>query len=206
MQPTNKQTKHKSRCNYCGSTDYGKGCRYGPAGVHLHSDNPLKCSYCGSSDYGKGCKLNPMNNLHIRGSVFNNMYKETIQSFLDSKILIKELKKPYVEFQCYKLSIIDENGNKIKNPETIEEWAAYDSMTRTILKLKRYLGSKLELLEAFNEIQNNSNYLSENIEYFNKVLHFQEKADILIEELYKLLSEAQNEGISFSEFKKIIKA
>ena len=62
------------------------------------------------------------------------MYKENMQSFLDSAVLLKELKKDYKEFQCYTLGIIDENGNKIKPPTTLEEQLSYSSFTRTILK------------------------------------------------------------------------
>ncbi len=57
MQQTNKPTPQRSRCMYCSSPDYGKGCRFGPHGVHFHADNSKKCAFCGSPDYGKGCKL-----------------------------------------------------------------------------------------------------------------------------------------------------
>jgi hypothetical protein len=46
------------------------------------------------------------------------MYKESVQSFLDNNVLLNHLKKDYKEFQCYALGIIDENGNKLKNPIT----------------------------------------------------------------------------------------
>lgn len=206
MQPTNKPSQHKSRCSFCSSTDYGKGCRFGPGGVHMHTDNPSRCSYCGSSDYGKGCKLNPSGNIHIRGAVYNNMYKETVQSFLDSKILINEIKKPYTEFQCYKLGIIDEKGNKTRNPSTIQEHAAYDSMTRTILKLKRFLGPKIDLIDAFTEMQTNIKLVNENLEYFNKIIEYKQRVDEVTENLYKIINEAQRDGIPLNELKSFIKA
>ena len=28
-----------SRCMYCNSTSYGKGCKYAPKGVHFHQDD-----------------------------------------------------------------------------------------------------------------------------------------------------------------------
>lgn len=205
MQSTNQTKTVRSRCNYCGSTDYGKGCRFGPHGVHLHTDNALKCSYCGSSDYGKGCRLNPTSTLHIRGAVFNNMYKEMVQSVLDSKVLINELTKNYTDFECYKKGIIDEHGNKIKNPESVEEQACFDSLTKTILKIKRFLGSKTNLLETFTDAANHIQ-LNESIEHYNKVLEYEQKANEIINSLYKLVEEAQQDGVALQEVKQILKA
>lgn len=203
MQPN---LKHKSRCTFCGSPDYGKGCRYGPHGVHFHPDNSTKCSYCGSPDYGKGCRLNPTGNIHVHGAVYNNMYKEHMQSFLDNTILLNELKKDYKEFQCYALGIIDENGNKLKNPITEQEQLSYSSFTKTVLKLKKYLGSKIDLLEATNSLEKLSVPLNENVEHYKKILLYQEKIDNIINELYKTLEEAQQSGLPLEDVKRLVKA
>jgi hypothetical protein len=68
-----------SRCMYCNSTSYGKGCRYAPGGVHFHPNDPKKCSYCGSTSFGNGCKLNPFDNLHLHGINYNSMFKESLK-------------------------------------------------------------------------------------------------------------------------------
>lgn len=145
------QTTHESlsRCMYCGSTTRGKGCRYAPHGVHFHPDDSKKCAYCGSSNYGRGCKINPTSDVHVHGINYNSMLNEhTVISFLENKILLKELKKPFTEFQAYKLKIIDKDGNRIKRPVTLEEQNSYSSLTKTIIKLKKYLGPKIDLMEA----------------------------------------------------------
>jgi hypothetical protein len=206
MQPTNQFKRPISRCVFCGSPDHGKGCRFGPHGVHFHPDDPTKCSYCGSPDYGKGCRLNPTSNIHVHGSVYNNMYREHMQSFLDNKILINELRKDYTEFECYKLGIIDEKGNKIKTPTTLQEELAFSSFTKTILKLKKYLGPKVELMEATNEFDKMLKPLNEDIEHYKKILTYQEKVETIVNELYKTLEEAQENGISLDEVKNLIKA
>ena len=197
--------KPKSRCTFCGSTNYGKGCSYGPHGVHVHSGDPTKCSYCGSTNYGKGCRQNPINNLHIRGGVYNNMYKENIQSFLDNKVLLKELKKEYTDFQCYKLGIIDQHGNKVKTPVTEQEKSSYSGFTKTILRLKKYLGPKLELMEATNLLEKTTNN-ADDLNYFKKILVYQDKIDLIVNELYKTLDEAQQNGIAFDDVKELLKA
>jgi hypothetical protein len=134
------------------------------------------------------------------------MYKENMQSFLDSAVLLKELKKDYKEFQCYALGIIDENGNKIKPPTTLEEQLSYSSFTRTILKLKKYLGSKINLLEAHNSFEKSLVAINENIEHYKKVLNYQDKIETTINELYKILDEAQQDGLSPEDIKKLINA
>ena len=195
----------KSRCIHCGSTDYGRGCRYGPHGFHFHSNDSAKCSYCGSQNYGRGCKLNPTNDLHVHGGVFNSMLKDSVQSFLDNTVLLKELKKEYKDFQCFKLGIIDNAGNKIKNPVTEQEQLSYTSFTKTILKLKRYIGSKIELIEASESLEL-SIALNENIEHYKKVTEYQNKISVVVDELYKVLSEAQLDGLPLEDIKRLIKA
>ena len=95
----------------------------------------------------------------MRGSVFNNMYRESLQSYLDNEILLKELKKDFSEFECHALGIIDEKGNKIKSPVTEQEQVAYSPMVRTILRLKRFLGPKTDLLEATSLLKNKQRIL-----------------------------------------------
>lgn len=198
--------KAKSRCVFCSSSDYGKGCRYGPHGVHFHPDDSTKCSYCGSPDYGKGCRVNPTGNIHIHGGVYNNMYKEHMQSFLDNTVLINELKKDYTEFECYKLGIIDANGNKLKVPVTEQEQLAYSPFTKTILKLKKYLGPKIELMEASNSLEKLTTAINENVDHYKKILLYQNKIDSIVNDLYKTLDEAHQDGIPLEEVKKLIQS
>jgi hypothetical protein len=134
------------------------------------------------------------------------MYKESaVQSFLDNSVLLEQLKKDYKEFQCYTLGIIDENGNKIKTPVTEQEQIAYSPFTKTILRLKKYLGSKLELMEA-NESLESSIALNENIEHYKKVLGYQDRVESIVNELYKVLDEAQQDGLPLEDIKKLVKA
>lgn len=206
MQQTNQRKFTHSRCTYCGSISYGKGCRFGPHGIHFHPDDTTKCSYCGSPSYGKGCRINPTNDLHVHGGIFNSMLKESVQSFLDSCVLLNQLKKQYKEYECYKLGIIDDAGNKIKTPVTESEKASFGPMVKTILKIKKYLGPKLELMEATNLLESDSVQFEESIANYNKVLHYQSKVDGILNELYKTLDEAQQDGLPLEDVKRLIKA
>lgn len=207
MQPlqTNQFKKRQSRCTYCGSTNRGKGCPYGPHKVHVHLDDPLKCSYCGSTSYGRGCKINPINDLHIRGAFYNSMIKETAQNFWDSELLIHDLKKPYTEFACYKEGVIDEKGNNLKEPILESEVNSFTPYVKTILKIKRFLGSKVDLLEA-SALLENSTFPTETVERYQKILEHKQKIESCTNELYKVLDEAFADGLTAEEVKKLIKA
>lgn len=195
-----------NRCVHCGSSDYGKGCRFAPHGVHVHSEDSTKCSYCGSKDYGKGCRLNPTSNLHVRGGIYNNMYKESVQSILDERILLKLLKKEITEFECYKLGVIDSQGNKIKNNLNEQEERSYDSLTKTILRIKKFLGPKADLLHAVNSFQTQISESKVNKEQYTKLLEHQNKIDNIINELYQAIELAQMDGIGINDIKNLIKA
>jgi hypothetical protein len=154
--------KKISRCLYCNSTSYGKGCKYAPKGVHFHPDDPKKCSYCGSPSFGRGCQLNPESNIHLHGINYNSMFNETLSSALHNQFLLKELNKPFTDFEAYKLGVIDENGNRIKVPVTEQEISSYSPAIKTILKIKKYLGTKLDLINQ-TAILENSNRSEERV-------------------------------------------
>jgi hypothetical protein len=48
--------------------------------------------------------------------------------------------------------------------------------------------------------------LNENIEHYKKVLEYQNKVDAIVNELYKVLDEAQQEGLPLEDIKKLVKA
>ncbi len=190
---------------YCGSTDYGKGCRYGPHGVHLHADSPGKCVYCKSASFGKGCKLNPTSDLHIHGINYNSMFKEKFQSFLSNEILLQELKKDFTEFRCFTLGIIDAKGNKIKTPITEEEKASFSPLTKTLLRIKRYIGPKIELIDISNLTESRVNF-KDDLKYYQKLLTYRDKIDESINNIYKVIDDAQADGIQLEDINALIQA
>lgn len=208
MQPKKEiaDKRSKSRCMYCNQLSWGKGCRYAPHGIHFHVDVPTLCAYCGNPAYGVGCHMNPTGNVHIHGINYNSMFREQLQGFLTNKVFLNELKKPYKEFECFKLGLIDESGNKLKAPITEQERAAYSPMVKTILTLKRYLGSKVELMDAANLLEKESLPLKEDIESYKKLLEFKDRIESNVNELYKILDEAFSSGISLEEIQKFIKS
>jgi hypothetical protein len=183
-----------SRCMYCGSTSFGKGCRYAPHGVHFHPDDAAKCAYCGSNSYGKGCKLNPFGDLHLHGVDYNSMFRESMKNHF----VLKELNKKIVEFKAFELGLIDEQGNKIKEPCTNEEKNALSPLTKTFLKIKKHLGSKWDLINQTLALENNCKicYNKENHQTFLKYeTHIQD----LISQLHETTDRALNDGLSMEQ-------
>ena len=191
--------KPVSRCLYCNSTSYGKGCRFAPEGVHFHPSDPKKCSYCGSTSYGKGCRLNPFSNIHLHGIDYNKMFNESLKN----KFLLSMLNKEFTEFEAYKLGIINEKGDKVKEPVTEQEQLAYSPETKTILKVKKYLGPKLDLINQ-TQILENINALNYNKENHKKLLQFEEQFNNIFAELHQLTDQALKEGLSIEQVQKLL--
>ncbi len=183
-----------SRCVFCGSTAYGKGCRYGPQGHHFHPDDPKKCSWCGSPAFGPGCRLNPTSKNHVHGIDYNPMLKENIKNHY----LLSQLNKNYVDFEAYKLGIINSNGDKIKEPVTEQEQHAYSPETKTILKVKKYLGSKLDLINQ-TAILESASKLNYNKDNHKKVLEYEQKINDIIADLHRTTDLALKEGLSLEQ-------
>jgi len=192
-----------NRCIYCGSTSYGKGCRYGPGGVHFHPDDPKKCSYCGSPNYGRGCRLNPHSDIHLHGINFNSMIKENLDTYVKSGFIGYLLNKKITEFKAYKLGLIDQNGNKIKEPKTVLEQAALTPEIKTILKVKRFLGSKIDLLN-YSALLEGTNKALDGSKNYQQVLIFEEKIKDLYEQLYKTIDEGLEEGLTAEQIEAML--
>lgn len=185
---------------YCQSTNYGKGCSYAPNGVHFHPDDPKLCSYCGSTNYGKGCGINPFGKTHVHGIMYNSMLKES----LTTGFIINEIFKPITKFRAFELGIIDEHGNKIKEPLTEEEKSSYTPITKTLIKIKRYLGSKLDLINQSTILEKESS-ISYTKETHKTLLEFEDKFNNIFAELHEVTDEALRSGLSLEQIESLLR-
>ena len=188
-----------NRCMYCGSPSYGKGCRYAPNGVHFHPNDAKKCAYCGSPNYGRGCRLNPHGDIHLHGVNFNSMLNETLKN----RFLLNTLNKDYKDFEAYRLGIINNKGDKIKEPVTEQEQLAYSPETKTILKIKKYLGSKLDLINQTSILESASN-LNYNKNNHKKLLEYEQKINDAVSDVFKTAEEALKEGLSIEQVQALL--
>lgn len=138
--------------------------------------------------------------MHIHGVNYNSMFKETVQNFLSNEVLLNELTKSYTDFEAYKLGIIDAEGNKIKAPITEAEKAAFDPLTKTIFRLKKFLGSKLDLLEASIMLEKQTvPHSTGDIEKYKKIVECREKIQGVVDELFSVIEESSKNGLSLEE-------
>ena len=66
--------------------------------------------------------------------------------FIDGVILFtiaNRLLKPFNKWDAYKMGIIDEKGNKVRDPENSKEKDAWSLLNRFIAKIKKALSSKI---------------------------------------------------------------
>jgi hypothetical protein len=188
-----------SRCLYCNSTSYGKGCRFAPKGVHFHPSDPKKCSYCGAASYGRGCRLNPFGDIHLHGIDYNKMFNESLKN----KFLTQQLNKDFTDFEAYKLGIINEKGNKIKEPITEQERAAYSSETKTILKIKKYLGSKLDLINQTAILENTAK-IGYNKDTHKTFLEYEQKINDIFTQLHETTDNAIKDGLTLEQVQALL--
>ncbi len=190
-----------SRCVYCGSANFGSGCRYSPKGMHFHPDDPKHCAYCGSSNYGKGCRYAP-EGIHIHGVQYNGMLKDSLDSMLSNNLFLYILNKPYTDFEAYRLNLIDENGKQLRKPSTEEELKALNPEIQTLLYVKRNLGEKVDILNS--KIQLESLLKSKNVttdkEYFYK-----EQIEGIYNDLAQVVEHALRDGMPLSTLLTYIK-
>jgi hypothetical protein len=191
--------QQKSRCLYCNSTSYGKGCKFAPKGVHFHPSDVKRCSYCGSRSYGRGCRLNPFSDIHLHGIDYNKMFNESFKN----RFMLRELNKKFTDFEAFKLGIINENGDRIKEPLTEQEKAAYSPETKTILKIKKYLGSKLDLINQ-TAILESASKLNYNKDNHKKVLEYEQKINDIFADLHKTTDEALKDGLTLEQVQALL--
>jgi len=132
------------------------------------------------------------------------MFREQIRGFLTSSVLLNELKQEYKDFKCCKLGIIDEQGNKLRAPVTEEEQAAYSPLTKTILKIKKYLGPKWDLIHNMLVLESESK-IEYNKETHQKFLNFETRIQDLLTQLHELTNEALSEGLTLEQVESFFK-
>lgn len=198
---------NKDTCVYCGSPSYGRGCPYSPNKIHVHIGDPKKCIYCGSVSRGIGCPYNPHDKTHIHGLDYNQMVKDCVEVGTITGYLIDRITKPIEETQAYKLGIINEQGKKIKEPETLEEKSAYTAADIYINNIKSMLGNKIDIINGALYLEKEAQTLKENqdsVKLYEHEIQTKEIISNTIKDLKTAVADAKEKGLSTSLIEKII--
>lgn len=200
-------TTRQSKCMYCDSTAFGKSCSYAPHKTHVHMDLGGKaCIWCGSTHIGKTCPYNPFGTkLHQRGLDYNPVVVEAVENGIIQGIVMQKLSKPIKETAAFSYGLIDEHGNLIREPETLEERKSLTGVDKYLIKVKNLLKEKLDILNLSLYYENNEVDSIEDIEKLYPI-ELQCKDDIreCVSRLSSLANEYTAKGISVSKFEKII--
>jgi len=193
----------KTTCVFCGSTSRGKNCPWSSfaSKIHLHTGDPTTCSFCGSSvKVGPGCPFSPTGK-HLAGAnFFNSMVAESfIMGFL-----MHTLSEKISDTQAFKMGIINENGDIIKKPETLEETMAFTAIDSYLLKLKKLLGNKVDLLNSEIYLEAAIKTSNVPIELYDKEVKFKSDMQMLVNRFFDMVQEAQNNNLPITVIEKII--
>lgn len=182
-----------SKCMFCGSTAFGRGCPFSPHKYHVHPNNGKRCIYCNSMARGAGCPFNPFGRMHVHGIDFNQMVTNSVKNTIVGKYLIEKLSTPITETSAYKLGLINKQGKKIKKPETIEEINALTILDEYIINIQQMLGDKIKLIG--NSIYLNHQDKEINLESFKQQYEKEYNLQKKLENIFNNLSETINESL-----------
>lgn len=148
-------TNEVSKCLYCGSPNYGKGCPYGPDGLHVHTDDPRRCVWCGSINQGNGCPFNPFGKMHQRGFQYNPVIIESVKQGIIRGVLMKSLNTDVTDTPAFKSGLIDENYDRLRQPNNIVEATLLSPTDLFIHRLVKVLGTRKELINSSQLFESN---------------------------------------------------
>ena len=201
------ETNKTSKCMYCGSAGYGKGCPYSPHHTHIHVDDSKRCIYCGSTSFGVGCPYNPFSRIHVHGMEYNQMIKESIHKSFSAGIFLSRLLQPIIETYAYKLGIIDKQGRKIRELQTEEDKNAFTPLDAYIFKLRRLVSEEtfsllnpcviIELLSTNKQEKFDSKLYEQEIKLKNKV-------ENLVKDYKNIIQEGVQVGITVSTIENLL--
>ena len=180
----------ETKCVFCGSRSRGKNCPYSAFNnhVHVHTGDPTRCSFCGSKTIiGPNCPYSPTGKHMAGANFFNSMATE---SFIQGYVM-KKLVEPITNSPAFQMGIIDIEGNMLRKPETLDEQMAFTAIDSYLLKLKKLLGNKVDLL-------NNDIYLEAAIKTANLPIELYDKevkAKTMMKIIVKHFNEVVNESL-----------
>ncbi len=193
--------KHVSKCMFCNSPSYGFGCPYSPHKKHVHVDDPRKCIYCGSVSIGKGCPYNPFSKLHVRGIEYNTMLKESIYHSVMTGLFLSRLTEPITEMYAYKLGLINEKGDIIKESQTPKDKAALTPLDLHIIKIRRMIGEDVISLfksKTLLELSTQKEQKQFNPQEYEQEIKLKAATEQILQNMYELFSDAIEKGFSRS--------
>lgn len=117
--------------------------------------------------------------------------------------IIKKLTEPLTDSTAYKTGLINEKGDMLRTVSDTDEFNPIDAF---VLKLRKLLGPKIDLLHNEIALQYAAKINIENIsvELFEKEIIYFNKINNILQLLEDTVSEAESEGLDKLTIEKII--
>jgi hypothetical protein len=125
------------------------------------------------------------------------------EAFITAYIM-KKLEEPFLGSEAFKLGIIDRNGNQIKVPQTLEEKLSFTAIDSYLIKIKKMLGNRSEMLNHAVYLEHVTNVSNLPIELYEKELEFKSELGIISKRFKECLSEAKENNLPTELIEKII--
>ena len=194
-----------SKCMYCDSSNYGRGCNYGPNKLHVHVDDSKRCVWCGSTNIGGGCQFNPFSKTHQRGITYNPVMVEALENGLTQGIIMNKLSKPISDTMAYKRGLIDEMGNTIREPDNLEESKILSGADKYLIKVRNLLREKLDILNLTLYYEDNNSESIDDIERLYPIeLECKDEIKEAVTNLIAISNKYGNKGITSVQFERMI--
>jgi len=143
--------------------------------------------------------------MHVHGIEYNQMVNDSVKDSIIVGYLMNKLEVPLIKTPAYKLGLIDESGNKIKNPKTPEELAALSLLDQYIIDIKQTLGSKLDMINSSMYLNVEQTISLEDYSViYEKELAVGKKIKLLINELKQITAESYQVGLNTATIEKLI--
>lgn len=198
-------TDRDSKCMYCDGVGYGKSCPYGPQRLHVHVDDAKRCVWCGSTSKGASCPYNPFGKVHQTGITYNPVVIESLQNGIIQGLVMKKLSQPISESNAFKMGLIDENGNVIREPETLMERKALTGVDKYLIKIKNLVKEKLDILNLTLYYENKEADSIEDIaELYPIELECKDELNECVTRMMGIASEYSQKGISTGKLEQMV--
>jgi len=198
-------TDRDSKCMYCNSTSFGKGCPYGPDAKHVHTDDPKRCVWCGSTSTGKGCPYNPFGKIHQKGIGFNPVMLEAYENGIIQGLVMKRLSQRTSDMPAYKIGLIDESGNIIREPKTIEERKMLTGVDKYLIKVRNMVKEKVDLLNTTLYYEKYEEETPEELSRtYTAELELKDDLRECMGNMFSLMEKYNAKGLSASKIEKLI--
>jgi hypothetical protein len=130
---------------------------------------------------------------------------EAMNNGIIQGIVMKKLAQPIKETLAFKHGLIDESGNVIRSPDTLEERKSITGLDKYMIKVRNLLKDKVDILNLSLYYENMDTDTIEDIEVLYPIeLECKSEVNECISKLTDIASRYGEQGISTHKFEQML--